>query len=81
MDLGKPNFQGCDTVDGTFANLYDDAGDEITLTADAGYLISIDIYAGVFRKFNYLKVRSGTSGSAVAQGAEREIVFHCSWSY
>lgn len=61
-------FQG--SVDGTnFYNLYDEFGAEITLTVDASRYIRLnptDNYS-----IPYMKLRSGTSGSAVNQGADR----------
>ena len=55
----------------TFTDLYNAAGTEVTVTAAASRWIAIDPadFAGVA----YLKVRSGTSGSAVNQGANRTI--------
>lgn len=55
--------------DGTFVPVYDDAGTEYTVTAAASRCIQIDPVklAGA----RYIKVRSGTSGSPVNQGADR----------
>jgi hypothetical protein len=55
----------------TYNNVYDTAGSEKTVTADASRHIIIDPqdFAGT----QYLKVRSGTSGLPVAQGAARTI--------
>lgn len=57
----------------TWTDLYDDAGVEVKLspTAPSGkYLaVSPDIFAGLL----FLKVRSGTTGTPVAQGAERSL--------
>lgn len=54
---------------GTFVPVYDAAGTELTITADASRFIALapDATRGV----RYLKVRSGTNAAAVAQGAER----------
>lgn len=55
----------------TFTNLYNAAGTEVTATVSAARWVAIDPadFAGVA----YLKVRSGTSGTPVNQGADRTI--------
>jgi hypothetical protein len=64
-------FQG--SYDGTtYYNLYDEAGNEVTFTAAASRYILISTPAK-FLGLKKLKVRSGTSGSAVNQGADRAI--------
>lgn len=55
----------------TFNDLYDDAGNEETVTAAASRFISVDPV--MFRGALYLKVRSGTTGVPVNQAAERVI--------
>ncbi len=58
--------------DGTnYMNVYDDAGTEVTVTADASRRIQLSPsdWAGI----QYLKVRSGTSAVAVNQAAERTL--------
>lgn len=64
-------FQG--SYDGTtFYNVYDDAGNELTLTTAAQrYLVFDGDVARNLRGIRHIKVRSGTSGAAVNQGAER----------
>jgi hypothetical protein len=63
-------FQG--SYDGnTWDNVYDDSGTEVTVTAAASRYIILD--PSVFAGIEYLKIRSGTSGSAVNQGAAREL--------
>lgn len=61
--------------DGTnFYNMINTSGDEVTVTspaADEWVAIAPTDFAGV----EYLKVRSGTSGSAVAQGGDRVLTF------
>jgi hypothetical protein len=70
-------FQGCHTVDGTFVDLYDDSGAEITVTVGgASRLIAVDYQAAPLRNVNFLKVRSGTTASAVAQAAARTLRLH-----
>ena len=62
-------FQG--SIDGTYNNIYDENGTEITSQAAASRLIRLKPahWAGL----ENLKIRSGTSGAAQAQGAERVI--------
>lgn len=55
----------------TFNDLYDEAGGEYTVAAAASRYISVP--AGDFGGVLYLKVRSGTAGAAVAQGAARTL--------
>lgn len=60
------------SIDGTtYANIFDDEGDEVEVVAAAAIYIPINpsLWAGV----RFVKVRSGTSGTPAAQGAEREI--------
>lgn len=58
------------SVDGsTFANLYDQAGSEVTVNASAGRYIVVDHLT--FLGIRYLKVRSGTSAAPVNQTASR----------
>lgn len=63
-------FQG--SHDGvTFNNVHDDAGTEVSVTAAAARFIRLnpELWGG----FHAIKVRSGTAGAAVNQGAERVI--------
>lgn len=61
------------SIDGvTFADLYDDAGVEVLLTATASHVIIMP--PSKFIGLRWLKVRSGTAGVAVAQGAERVLL-------
>jgi hypothetical protein len=64
------------SIDGgrTFGNIYDGNGTsetEVTVPADAGQVIRLDPADWVL--FRHLKVRSGTSGTPVAQGGDRTI--------
>ena len=56
---------------GTFADVYDESGTEVTISADASQFIIVD--PGKWLGLAYLKVRSGTAASAVAQGGDRVI--------
>jgi hypothetical protein len=70
-DAAALSFQTCETEDGTFADLYDSFGTEVTLAVAAGrsVLVPDDMLRGV----NFVKLRSGTSGATVAQTADRAI--------
>ncbi len=72
-DAANLTFQVSNAIDGTYVNLYDDAGNETTVTAAAGRAIAIDVAALQLAPWRYLRVRSGTSGTAVAQAAERTL--------
>jgi hypothetical protein len=56
----------------TWKNLYDDEGNEVTVTAAASRMIRL--YPEEWAAFKHLKIRSGTSGSAVAQGGDRTLI-------
>lgn len=61
------------SADGTnYADLYDDAGNEVTVTADASQFLAMDSTEN-FLGVRYLKLRSGTSGTPVNQTAQRTI--------
>lgn len=66
-------FQGSHD-NATFQNLYDDGGTEINVTAadDRNISVSAEISLAI-SAFRWLKVRSGTAGTAVNQGAARTI--------
>lgn len=62
-------FQG--SVDGsTYQNIYDQYGNELTLTVAGARDIYFDAYV-YLTACNYVKVRSGTSALPVAQGSDR----------
>lgn len=67
-------FQACSTKDGTFVDLYDDGGTEVSANAAASRAVAIDAAAGSLSAIRYLKVRSGTSAAPVVQAAERTLV-------
>jgi hypothetical protein len=53
----------------TFTDVYDSAGNEVTATAAASHTITIDQFNGAI----FIKIRSGTGGTPVAQGAARAL--------
>ena len=55
----------------TVADVFDTAGDEVALTAVAAHYVPIP--PGTLHGAIYLKIRSGTSGTPVAQAAERTL--------
>lgn len=64
-------FQGCEASGGTYGNVYDDAGGEYTVPAtDDDWII---LNPAAFCSFPFLKIRSGTSGSAQNQAAARTL--------
>jgi hypothetical protein len=54
-----------------FGNMYDAAGGEIIVTADTDIFITLD--PKDFVGAQYIKIRSGTAGTPVAQAAAREL--------
>lgn len=63
-------FQASD--DGvTYYNVYDIFGSELTATAAASYYILLD--PKLFACTRFLKIRSGTNGTPVNQGADRTL--------
>ena len=64
-------FQACATQTGTYSDLYDDSGIEVAVQAAAARAIAVDLAALKLAPWRYLRIRSGTSGTPVNQGAER----------
>lgn len=61
------------SYDGTnYFDLYDQAGNEITVTTSTSRRVALNMgdYAGI----RYIKVRSGPTGTPVAQGASRDLI-------
>lgn len=64
------------SIDGTnFFDMYDSAGSEVTLVVVAAHYVFLPPanWSGII----YLKVRSGTGGTPVNQGAERVLKLVC----
>lgn len=55
----------------TYNNVYDDGGTELTLTVSSSRHVTLE--PRYFVGIRYLKVRSGTSGTPVNQGGDRDI--------
>ena len=66
-------FQGATAKAGTFQDVYDDSGTEVSVVAAASRCIAVDVEAGALAALRYLIVRSGTTGTPVVQGAERTL--------
>lgn len=66
-------FQACDTPDGTFKNVYNIAGTELTLASNAANRAYQSV--GGLECFRFLKIRSGTAGSPVTQVGAQEVIF------
>ena len=73
-------FQGAVEEDGDFLDVYDDDGDELQISAAANRFIvvcgeaeKIPDSMNVISPLRYIKLRSGTSASAVNQGDDRTI--------
>lgn len=54
-----------------YDNLYDDAGNEVTVIAAASRVMRVDL--SKWLSIRYLKIRSGTIGTPVAQDALRTL--------
>lgn len=68
-------FQACSTATGTFVDVYTDTSVEVAVTGVAvDKAISIDLNSSALAPYPYLKIRSGTTGTPVAQVAERTII-------
>lgn len=64
------------SIDGqTFGDLYDDTGVEVVVKAAAGRVIVLP--AAYFWGLRWLRVRSGTAVSPVAQAASRQLTILC----
>lgn len=71
-DLADLTFQA--SSDGIyFKDVYNDSGEEVTVTADGNRIINIDNNAGALASLRFIKLRSGTAAVPVAQTADREI--------
>lgn len=66
-------FQGAKAMGGDLYDVYGDSSNEITVQAAAGIMIAIDLNNVALRGIPHLKIRSGTSASAVTQDAARTL--------
>lgn len=68
-------FQAAEAEAGTYRDLYDSAGTEVSVTVAAGRAVALstalqDLLVGV----EFLKIRSGTAAGPINQGADRALV-------
>lgn len=69
-------FMGSDSATGTYVDLYDDAGAEITIAAGnvaASRGIGMDSWGAALAAWPWVKIRSGVTAAAVNQVAEAVI--------
>jgi|WetSurMetagenome_2_1015567.scaffolds.fasta_scaffold00223_14 hypothetical protein len=66
-------FQACDSADGTFVDLKNDAGTEVAITAAQNTAIVLNTALMAVTAMPYIKIRSGTSSSPTNQSATRLI--------
>lgn len=66
-------FQAALTLGGTYQNLYDDSGTEVSVAVAAGRAVSIDFAALKLAQWRFLKIRSGTAAAPTTEGGERSI--------
>jgi hypothetical protein len=62
-------FQVSNSLGGTYQDLYDDQGNEVTVQAAASRAIGIDATLAALGGWQFLKLRSGTAAAPVVQGA------------
>lgn len=63
-------FQGATSLNGTYNDIYDSAGNELVATASTNRIITdLPELAGM----PFLKIRSGTAAAAVVQGGDRTL--------
>lgn len=75
MTATSCTFQGAHESTDTFLNLYSDAGTEVTMTmASSRHVAGTGAVFDAINSAGFLKVRTGTSGSPTAEGADRSII-------
>lgn len=66
------------SLDGsTFYDLYDTAGSEISFTVTAGKALYLPASTFHLRSWDWIKLRSGTTGTPVNQGGNRAFTLMC----
>ncbi|MGB1389984.1 MAG: hypothetical protein ACPG61_13970 [Paracoccaceae bacterium] len=65
-------MQACDSLGGTYVDVYATGGAELSITTAASRYVAVDPVNQY--GINFAKIRSGTTGTPVNQGAERSIV-------
>jgi hypothetical protein len=69
------SFQASNAIDGTFYDVYDEAGNEVTATVKQNKMQSLQALAPILSQFRYVKVRSGVTGAHTDQTASRTLTF------
>lgn len=54
-------------------DVYNDDGDEISLSVDDGRVVTIDANAGSIASLRYIQIRSGTTGAPQVQTSKRTL--------
>lgn len=67
LDGTSLTFQSCSTADGTFLNVYDDAGNEVTATVAASRFVNANTLSVKLAGAPFIKIRTGTAGAATTQ--------------
>jgi hypothetical protein len=67
-------FQASATAGGTYADVYDDAGAEVSVTVAQGRTVSASAAAAKLAPLRFIKVRSGATGNPTVEVAERNIL-------
>jgi hypothetical protein len=73
-DAAPLSFQAAKAAGGTYKNIFDSSGGEYTVPAGAGRTVIIPLTD--FMAFQFIKVRSGTLGTPVAQSSPRTITLY-----
>ena len=68
------SFQASTGSTATYRNVFTSTGGELTLTTTADRVVPVN--PDNFRGFQFIKLRSGESTAAVAQGAARTLTLH-----
>ena len=68
-------FLGSNVSAGTFYDVYDSSGNELTVTAAEDRMIGLTTaHKDVLKALRFIKIRSGTTATPVAQAASRTLV-------
>lgn len=67
------SFQAATASDGTYQDVYNDAGNEVVVTAAASRCIGISTAAAAIAPLRYIKIRSGVTATPVNQTATRTL--------
>lgn len=77
-DAADITFRACATESGTFGNLYDDLGNEVTvISPGSAERVSLKNIAVQLKPWRYIQIRSGTAATPVAQSTDRAFNLVC----